>query len=343
MRFMDVSRLITLEKTMPDTHLELLAQVASMYYESNLKQEEIARRTGYSRSMISRLLSEAREKGVVEIHINYPLERCLDLEEALQTALGLRIVRVLQRGALGYAEMLRKLGAMAANLVEELVQQGRKRIGISWGTALYETVSAMRRRNYADTQVYQIIGSAGTLTPETDGPSLARHLAEALGGQYYTIPAPLIVANPMLREALLQEPSVARVLNEAATLDLALVGIGSVDPSSSSWVRAGYFDAHQAQVLSAKGVAGDVCGILFDRFGQLREADLHSRVVGISPAALQQIPFKIGIAAGEAKALPILGACRAGLVNCLVTDETAALGALAAFREDFARSSTLPG
>lgn len=323
---------------MPESHLELLAQVASLYYEHNLKQEEIAARTGYSRSMISRLLNEAREKGVVEIHINYPLERCLDLEEALQTALGLRMVRVLQRGTLGYAEMLRKLGAMAARLVDELVEQGCKRIGISWGTALYETVSAMRRRNYADTQVYQIIGSAGTLTPETDGPSLARHLAEALGGQYYTIPAPLIVAHPTLREALLREPSIARVLNETHTLDLALVGIGSMDPASSSWVRAGYFDAEEARRLSLAGVAGDVCGILFDRAGRLREPELQNRVVGISPQILQRIPLKMGISAGEMKTLPILGACRAGLVNCLVTDETAALGVLAAFREDLERS-----
>ncbi|GAB4493120.1 MAG: sugar-binding domain-containing protein [Anaerolineales bacterium] len=319
-----------------NSHLELLAQIASLYYEHNLKQEEIANRTGYSRSMVSRLLTEARERGIVEIHINYPLERCLDLEEALQAALGLRIVRVLQRGTLGYAEMLRKLGSMAASLIEELVDQGSKRIGISWGTALYETVSAMRRRNYTDTQVYQIIGSAGTLTPETDGPSLARHLAEALGGQYYTIPAPLIVANPALREALTQEPSIARVFKEAQTLSLALVGIGSMEPASSSWVRAGYFDADQARRLSLAGVAGDVCGILFDRAGHLRESELQSRVVGISPAALQAIPLKMGISAGEMKTIPILGACRAGLVNCLVTDETAALGVLESFREDLA-------
>lgn len=324
---------------MPESHLELLAQIASLYYEHNLKQEEIAARTGYSRSMISRLLTEAREKGVVEIHINYPLERCLDLEEALQTALRLRIVRVLQRGTLGYPEMLRKLGAMAAQLVEELVEQGCKRIGISWGTALYETVSAMRRHNYADTQVYQIIGSAGTLTPETDGPSLARHLAEALGGQYYTIPAPLIVANPALREALLQEPSIARVIHQTLTLDLALVGIGSMDPASSSWVRAGYFNAEQAHHLTQAGVVGDVCGLLVDRAGQLREPELQSRVIGISYEALKAIPLKMGISAGEVKTLPILGACRAGLVNCLVTDETAALGVLAAFREDLERGA----
>ncbi|MCK4451808.1 MAG: helix-turn-helix domain-containing protein, partial [Anaerolineae bacterium] len=38
---------------------ELLAQVASLYYEDDLTQAEVARRIGMSRSTISRLLHEA--------------------------------------------------------------------------------------------------------------------------------------------------------------------------------------------------------------------------------------------------------------------------------------------
>jgi DNA-binding transcriptional MocR family regulator len=45
---------------------ELLAQVASMYYEDNLNQDEIARRIDTSRSTVSRMLQEAREAGMVE-------------------------------------------------------------------------------------------------------------------------------------------------------------------------------------------------------------------------------------------------------------------------------------
>jgi DNA-binding transcriptional regulator LsrR (DeoR family) len=41
---------------------ELLAQVASLYYEDNLTQAEIERRIGASRSTISRLLQEASDR-----------------------------------------------------------------------------------------------------------------------------------------------------------------------------------------------------------------------------------------------------------------------------------------
>lgn len=320
---------------MDEQHFELLAQIAGYYYEHNLKQKEIAERTGYSRSMVSRLLAEAREKGVVEVSINYPLKRCLDIEEALQQALNLRIVRVLSRGALGYDQMLRKLGSMAARLIEELVGAGARKIGIAWGTALWETTSALRKSNYADSRIYQIIGASGSLDPEIDGPNLARALAEALGGQYFTIPAPLIVESQVTRDALLHDPIVARVMQESISLDLALVGIGSMAPDSSTWVRSGYLNSEQLVSLANQGAVGDVCGNIFDRTGIiLNDIPIRNRIVGISADDLTKIPLKLGISAGEMKIQPILGACRANLVNCLVTDEVAGLSVLEAFRED---------
>jgi deoxyribonucleoside regulator len=47
-------------------------------------------------------------------------------------------------------------------------------------------------------------------------------------------------------------------------------------------------------------------------------------VVGIPPDVLRRIPFVLGVAGGKVKAPAILGALRAGLVNALVTDDTAA-------------------
>ncbi len=320
---------------MDDKHFELLAQVASLYFEQNLKQDEIARRIGYSRSMVSRLMAEAQEKGIVEVRINYPVLRCLDLEEALQQALNLRIVRVLSRGTTGQSQMLRKLGAMAARLVEELVSQGAKKIGVAWGNALWETISALRKTNFADTRVYQVIGSSGSINPEIDGPSLARSMAEALGGQYFTIPAPLIVDSPATREALMKDPTVSRIMQESSTIDMALVGIGSIDQGTSTWTSSVHLSPEHLAAMAADGAIGEVCGIIFDRKGRLLQNPILNRVVGIVYEDLVHIPLKLGISAGEMKTLPILGACRAGLINCLVTDETSALGILEAFREDW--------
>ena len=49
-----------------------LAHVARRYHLEDQKQSDIARELGISRPMVSRLLAEARELGVVEIRIHDP-------------------------------------------------------------------------------------------------------------------------------------------------------------------------------------------------------------------------------------------------------------------------------
>ena len=48
-----------------------LSQVADMYYNQNMMQADIARRLRFSRSKVSRLLTRARETGIVDIEVKH--------------------------------------------------------------------------------------------------------------------------------------------------------------------------------------------------------------------------------------------------------------------------------
>ncbi len=302
----------------------LLARVASMYYEEGLTQQEISARLGYSRSAISRLLSEARKVGIVEIRVYHQLVRNAEMERELQARFDLREVRVLATGgALPYAKMLRRLGELAAWLVEQAVKRDSV-LGVSWGTSIYEVAHALRPPHYPDVMVVQLIGALGTPDPQIDGPELARWFAQLYGCRYLTLPAPLVVDSPAVRDALLNDRRVGEVLKRASEADVAVVGIGSVDPSVSSLVRAGYLTPDELGELAAGGVVGDVCSIMFDAQGRLVDMPITRRMVSIQPAVLRRIPLVLGVAGGAVKARPILGALRSGLVNALVTDEEAA-------------------
>lgn len=309
--------------TMDGEHLELLARIASLYFEDGLTQAQIADQTGYSRSMVSRLLTEAREQGVVEIRINHPLERRPDLEKALQECFGLKMARVLARGTLGYEHMLRRLGALAARLVEELMADNMT-LGVSWGRAVFETVNALRTKPYSGVHVVQIMGSLGTPDPNIDGPELARRMARTFGGRYSILPAPLYVESEITRDALLQDRRVQDVLDHASLMQMTLMGIGTMEPERSGIVRAGYLTVDQINELAQAGAVGDVCAIHFDLQGRLVDAPLTRCVVSIDPKMLVTIPTRVGVAGGQSKVLPIIGATRAGLVNVLVTDDVAA-------------------
>jgi len=307
---------------------ELLAQVASLYYEDDLTQAEVARRIGISRSTISRLLHEARDAGVVEITIHYPWKTAPEIEHDLTTCLHLRQARVLVGRGRPYEEILRGLGVLAARYIENILVEGTI-LGISWGTAVYSTVRALRPDRRLPITVVQMIGAVGTGDPLIDGPDLARLLANVYGGEYRYLHAPLIVEDTHVREALLQEPRIHETLSLARRADVALVGIGSLVPEVSSLLRAGYLDQEALDQLRAQGAVGDVCARHYDAQGHVLDIELNHRIVGIELERLHSIEQVIGVAGGEAKAEAILGALRGGHVNVLVTDDAAARKVLA--------------
>ncbi len=307
-----------------DDRLEFLAQIASMYYEQDMTQQEICERMGYSRSGISRLLTEAHDTGVVEIRIHYPMVRNRDLELTLARRFPfLSEVRVLGYRPVTYSQMLRGLGGLAARLVEQIVRNDMI-IGVSWGTGVYEVANALRAMHVPGIRVVQLIGALGTPDPQIDGPELARWIARVFGGRYQVLPAPLVVDSPEVRNALVADSRIREVLEVVRQAHLAIVGIGTTLPSMSSWIRAGYLTEPEMDQVIASGGVGDVCAALYDQQGHLLDIPLMQRVVGITAAALRQIPLVIGVAGGEIKAPAILGALRAQLISGLVTDETAA-------------------
>lgn len=311
------------EATMVDNRLKLLSEVATLYYEDELTQGEISRELGISRSNISRLLAEAREKGVVEIRINYPWETSPSLQADLVDRFTLHMARILKADRMDYKRTLRGLGALAARYLEGILRDGST-LAIGWGTAVHEVVSALMPAKRSGTSVVQMIGAVGSGDPLIDGPELARWLAEILDGRYRYLHAPLIVEDAAVREALLRERSIRETLELAKRADIALVGIGSVAPSISSLIRAGYLNREELKAIREQGAVGDICARQFDIHGNVLDIQFNKRVVGIDIESLKKIKQVIGVAGGILKAPAILGALRGGLIDVLITDEKAA-------------------
>jgi deoxyribonucleoside regulator len=307
---------------------ELLAQVASMYYEENLTQDEIAHRINQSRSTVSRMLQEARETGVVEIIVHYPWRTAPEIEADLIARFHLHQARVLIGRGRPYEEVLRGLGVLAARHIESVLRESSV-LGISWGMAVYNAVRALRPERKLPITAVQMVGAVGEGDPMIDGPDLARLLASAYGGEHRYLHAPLIVEDAHARDVLLQEPRIRDVLSLARHADVALVGIGAPEPTVYSLLRAGYLTPAALAELRAQGVAGDICARHYDAQGDELDIDLNRRIVGIELEALHDIEKVIGVAGGEAKAEAILGALRGGHVNVLVTDDATANKVLA--------------
>lgn len=306
---------------------ELLAKVARMYFLDGMTQQQISSRLGYSRSCISRYLKEAKQEGIVEITIHEPLARVDKLEKKILGEFNLKEVRVLDNHGNTYLYSLKQLGAIAAEYLSEKIIDNRN-IGISWGTSVYELVNAIQPIDCPWVNVVQVVGSAPSAGDQDDGPRIARTLAHKLNGKYFTLSAPWIISDRVLRDALMDDLRLKEILELIDEVDMVIEGIGLMDPDLSCLVRVGHLSVEEVIGLRTMGIVGDVCGNLIDIDGNLIDIPRIGYAFGISPEKLKETTLSVGLACGEKKAPAILGAIRSGLINTLVIDNAAAIGML---------------
>lgn len=307
-----------------DTEREyLLLQVASLYYEQGLTQEEVARRVNLSRSNVSRLLAEARRQGVVEIHVRHPVPTVPTLESKLKSRFGLQDAHVLASGMRSPDMTLRGVGALAAEQIRVYLHDNMV-VSLGSGRALHETVHAFRPVSVRQVDVAQMMGGIGAADPDMDGNELARHLAEAMSARLYYLRAPYVVESAAIRDGLMKERDIRLVMEIARNADLAIVGLGSVSPPLSGLLRAGYLTEDELRAIAETGAVGDICGQYIDIHGRVCELELYRRIITIDLPSLLAMKRLVAVAAWREKAPVILGALRGGFVDVLVTDETAA-------------------
>jgi DNA-binding transcriptional regulator LsrR (DeoR family) len=308
---------------MTDDRDELLAQIATLYYHYDKSQQEIADQLSLSRSNISRMLKEARERGVVEIYIHHPLRREFALEQQLQQQFKLRSAAVVQAVAGDSAATMRQLAYLGARTLDDNLDRARV-LGISWGRTIHQIVDQFSPHQRHDVEVVQLMGGLSGDDPAIDGTALVQRLARALTNRYRYIHAPLIVDSPQVAAGLRAQRNIAEALELAGTADVALVGIGALDERSSSLLQAGYLTREEFVAIRERGAVGDICARHFDQEGRAVAPEIDERLIALSLEQLTAIPTVIGVAGTAAKAPAMLGALRSGHLDILVTDSEAA-------------------
>jgi DNA-binding transcriptional regulator LsrR (DeoR family) len=312
---------------MEEDRLDLLAQVAVWYYEEGLDQQQIAERINKSRSMVSRLLDQARASGLVEVKVHYPLRTDPELERRLVSEFGLQTAHVLAEPPEDYKLVLHRLGELGARCLQQALRPGVV-IGISWGTAVHSVVSAMPAVAVPDATVVQLIGAVGHGDPMVDGAELGRWLAEKLRASFRFLSAPLLVEDEAVAAGLRRERTIEETLALAARADVALIGIGTPEPGLSSLLRAGYLTRRELEEMIAQGVVGDVVAHQFDCEGRYLDISANRRAMSLDVESLKRIPRVVAVSGGAGKAQAILAGLRGRYCTCLVTDADAAKSVL---------------
>jgi DNA-binding transcriptional regulator LsrR (DeoR family) len=316
-----------MEKRSLQDRASLLADVAEMYYLEQKTQAEVAKAVGVTRSMISRMLSEAREHGIVDIRIQRPLQFDSQLESALRDRFDLKDVFVVVTSHRNGERLTRTLGSAGALMLGRYLTT-QKILGLAWGTSISATVDAFEVAESMPVQVVQLVGAMGARNMKYDGHDLVARITDKLGGEAYYLNAPYLCQNAEIAKSLLATKSVRETMSVAKKADVALLGIGTTALDYSSFYLAGYVTRRELDELRRAGAVGDVCGLHFDLGGQPAADEFSERLVSIRRPDLLSIAVRLGVAGGEGKADAILGALRGRYVNVLVIDNLTAIRVL---------------
>jgi DNA-binding transcriptional regulator LsrR (DeoR family) len=307
---------------------DLLADVAEMYYLDRLTQSEIAKRVGLTRSMISRLLDEARNKGIIEFRVRRPLTFDEGLQQELVENFRLKSAHVVVMGEAGADKVLEQVGSGAALVLRQALRPDMI-LGLAWGTFIRATVEALELEEpLPGLRVVQLVGAGDSRIKDYDGHALVQRMAQLTGGEGIYLNAPIMVNSEASAQSLLASKTIRETIEISRHSDIALLGVGSTDPRYSTFYHSGYFSLEDLRKLRADGAVGNVCGMHFTREGDLTSLDFQRRLVTITQENLLAIGLRLGVAGGLGKVDAILGAILGGFINVLVTDNLVAMALL---------------
>ena len=288
-----------------------LAYVARRYYLENQRQSDIARELGVSRPMVSRMLAEARELGVVEITVHDPETRTATLLERLRLSTSIRGGALVEDGA--DEDATNQLLSQGA--VELLRQLDTRRLGVGWGYLIGQLVTWLEKHPQPDspvTDICPLVGNANIPARNYQSNENVRLMAQQLGAAPHFLYLPALPEGVEEKQLLCSTEVYRQIHQQWEQLDTALVNIGNYpsSPDFASLVRYG-------SLLQQYRACGRMLVYYFNEEGTVIQSD-QDFAIQVPLDTLRRCPRIIGVCSANTGAKALLGALRSGVFTHLV-------------------------
>ncbi len=296
----------------------LLIDIAKMYYDEAATQEDIAQQFNISRSLVSKHLSLAREKGLVEIVVHdESIQPFKVIEDRIRKKYDLEDVVCVSSADTSQIKF--RVGLAAAKYLSKILAPDMF-IGCSAGTTVHEVAEAMNLNlNMSNLTFVPMVGGLGMAHTDIQANVICDIFARKTGGNAIQLHAPLVVDDENSREVFVRQRFIKEILDLARNVDVAVVGIGG-QPAYYEMTKAYLHKIEPLDPKEAEYVTGDILYNFFDTNGREANSAWNKRVINLSIEDLMQIPRVVGVAYGPTKIDAIHAALSGELVNILVTD-----------------------
>jgi deoxyribonucleoside regulator len=298
--------------------LSKIIEAAKLYYLLDYNQNEIAKVLGISRPTVSRLLQQAKEKGIVQITIMDPTEDVENLATQLEKKFNLK--RAIVASIPQFEDHIIKnyLGEKAALFLDEIVKD-QDVIGVTWGTTVYHIAVELKQKFVKGVKVVQLKGGVSHAETNTYASEILYLFGKAYNTTPLNLPLPAIVDHVVVKQAMEADRHIHKILEQGKQANIALFTIGSIKKDSLLF-QMGYFTESDQKALNEKAV-GDICSRFFDKNGAVCDESLNERTLGVKLEDLRQKEYSILVAGGPNKIEGIYGALKGQYANVLITDQ----------------------
>jgi DNA-binding transcriptional regulator LsrR (DeoR family) len=303
------------------TLLDQAARAGWLYYVAGMTQDQIAAELGVSRQRAQRLVSRARDEGLIHVRLEHKIGACLELEADLTRRFQLAHVRVAPGLGAG-ADPNRAIAGPAAALLEHFLRQPDPLIvALGTGRALRAMVDEMTR---IPAEHHRIVSLIGNIAPDGSATmfDVIMRVAEKLMAPHYPMPVPVISDTAEERAFFMHLRPIQNVVALAEQADVTFVGIGQMGADAPLY-KDGFVTLDVLHELQARGAAGEIVSWVYDSEGHYIDSPRNALVGGVRIEAGRAKPV-VGVAAGASKVDAIRAALNGRIVNGLVTDETTA-------------------
>lgn len=304
---------------------EKLLMVAKKYYEEEKTQNEIAKELGVSRPLISRMIHEAREYGIVKI------ELC-----PIGSGNNLLLNQVRNLFALKDGIIVRdkandnETNKMVTEQIIEYLHKEMphiKNVGLGWGSMMGKVLNCMPlivpKNGQRQLEIVPLIGNSSVSNRNYHTNESVRIFAEKTGGDAKYLYAPALAENQIEYDTILQLENVKAVEEVWRELDLAVVNIGNYPstPDFGSAVRFG-------SLLQEKKVVGRILNYYVTQDGEILNSD-HDYAIQIPLQTLANAGTVLGICASNVTPRALLGALHSGILTAVIAPESITKAAIA--------------
>ncbi len=311
-------------------NLAFMAMIAELYYINGKSQKEIAKLTGISQTKASRLITKAREIGMVQVTVNKHEPRNEELEQKLIKKYKLNTVVSIKTWKKQDQEYhYKNIAFFAAPVLTEIILQSNV-VCLSTSRHISYLVCEIMQQEIKPSKhkmsIIQTQGGLGMTLTSHDSIDIGLKLASFFGASFHPLQAPAVTSCKEERDSFMNHMQIKCVLSMMDRADSAIVGVGTVE--DSVFIANDSFKHQSPADLIAKGAVGEVCGRFFDADGKECDTKYKNCVLGMSLEQLKRTPEVVAVSSGLSRVPAIASLIKNGYVKSIITDQETAEGLL---------------